>query len=95
MAKAKQWEKKRDHAASEIPNFEYAEALYQIAIVLGSVAIVASSPWLLGLSGVLATCGLLLTLERLSAAGAAARTATRRTMRMRSSGQSRRAQPAH
>jgi hypothetical protein len=63
MAKAKQWEKKRDHAAAEIPNFEYAEALYQIAIVLGSVAIVASSPWLLGLSGVLATGGLLLTLN--------------------------------
>jgi hypothetical protein len=63
MAKAKQWEKKRDHAASEIPNFEYAEALYQIAIVLGSVAIVAASPWLLGLSGVLATFGLLLTLN--------------------------------
>jgi len=63
MAKAKQWEKKRDHAASEIPNFEYAEALYQIAIVLGSVAIVAASPWLLGLSGVLASFGLLLTLN--------------------------------
>jgi hypothetical protein len=63
MAKAKQWEKKRDHAASEIPNFEYAEALYQIAIVLGSVAIVAASPWLLGLSSVLATGALLLTLN--------------------------------
>ena len=63
MAKAKQWEKKRDHAAEEIPNFEYAEALYQIAIVLGSVAIVAASPWLLGLSGVLASFGLLLTLN--------------------------------
>jgi hypothetical protein len=63
MAKAKQWEKKRDHAAAEIPNFEYAEALYQIAIVLGSVAIVASSVWLLGLSGMLATGALLLTLN--------------------------------
>ena len=63
MAKAKAWEKKRDHAAAEIPNFEYAEALYQIAIVLGSVAIVASSVWLLGLSGVLATGALLLTLN--------------------------------
>jgi hypothetical protein len=63
MAKAKEWEKKRDHAAAEIPNFEYAEALYQIAIVLGSVSIVASSVWLLGLSGVLATGALLLTLN--------------------------------
>ena len=42
MAQAKAWEHKRDHAASEIPNFEYAEALFQIAIVLGSVAIVAA-----------------------------------------------------
>jgi len=60
MAKAKQWEHKRDHAAAQLPNFEYAEALYQIAIVLGSVAIVAASPWLLGFSGVLAVGGLLL-----------------------------------
>lgn len=63
MAKAKEWEHKRDHAAAKLPNFEYAEALYQIAIVLGSVAIVAASPWLLGLSGALATVGLLLTLN--------------------------------
>lgn len=63
MAKAKQWEHKRDHAAAAIPNFEYAEALYQIAIVLGSVAIVAASPWLLGVSGVLALGGLLLTVN--------------------------------
>jgi hypothetical protein len=63
MAKAKQWEKKRDHAAEAIPNFEYAEALYQIAIVLASVSIVAMSPWLLGASGVLALGGLLLTIN--------------------------------
>jgi hypothetical protein len=61
LAKAKEWEHKRDHAAAQIPNFEYAEALLQIAIVLGSVAIVAASPALLGVSGVLAVCGLLLT----------------------------------
>ena len=63
MAKAKEWEKKRDHAAEQIPNFEYSEALFQIAIVLGSVAIVASSVWLLGFSGILAICALLLTLN--------------------------------
>jgi hypothetical protein len=63
LARAKEWEHKRDHAAAEIPNFEYAEALYQIAIVLGSVAIVAASPWLLGLSGIIASFGLLLTLN--------------------------------
>jgi hypothetical protein len=63
MARAKQWEHARDHAAARLPNFEYAEALYQIAIVLGSVAIVAASRWLLGLSGVLAACGLVLTIN--------------------------------
>ena len=61
LAKAKHWEEVRDHAAAQSPNFEYAEALFQIAIVLGSVAIVAASPWLLGISGVLAIGGLLLT----------------------------------
>src|SRR5205085_11087869 len=64
MAKAKQWEKKRDHAEAQIPNFEYAEALFQIAIVLGSVAIVAASVWLVGLSGLLALGGILLTINR-------------------------------
>jgi hypothetical protein len=63
MAKAKEWEAKRDHAEAQAPNFEYAEALLQIAIVLGSVAIVAASPALLGVSGVLAAFGVLLTLN--------------------------------
>jgi hypothetical protein len=63
MARAKEWEHTRDHAAAQLPNFEYAEALYQIAIVLGSVAIVAASPWLLGVSGVLAVFGLALTVN--------------------------------
>ena len=63
MVKAKEWDAKRDHAAAKIPNFEYAEAAFQIAIVLGSVAIVAASPALLGVSGVLAVMGVLLTLN--------------------------------
>jgi hypothetical protein len=63
LAKAQVWEKARDHAAAQTPNFEYAEALYQIAIVLGSVAIVAASPWLLAVSGVLAAGGFLLMLN--------------------------------
>ncbi len=63
LALAKKWEAKRDHAAAQTPNFEYAEALFQIAIVLGSVAIVAASPALLGVSGALAVGGVLLTLN--------------------------------
>jgi Domain of unknown function (DUF4337) len=63
LAKAMKWDQKRDYAAAQTPNFEYAEALFQIAVVLGSVAIVAASPWLLGASGVLAVGGVLLTLN--------------------------------
>lgn len=63
FAKAQEWEAARDHASAQLPNFEYAEALFQIAIVLGSVAIVAASPWLLGFSGILAAAGLLLTVN--------------------------------
>lgn len=63
LAKAQHWEAERDHAAAQTPNFEYAEALFQIAIVLGSVAIVATSSWLLGVSALLAVCGMLLTLN--------------------------------
>lgn len=63
LARAKGWEAARDHAAAQTPNFEYAEAMFQIAIVLGSVAIVAVSPWLLGVSSVLAVFGILLTLN--------------------------------
>jgi hypothetical protein len=48
----------REHAAKQDPNFDYAQALYQIAIVLGSVSIVATSRNLLLIAiglGVLAT----------------------------------------
>jgi hypothetical protein len=63
LAKAHEWEHARDHARAQLPNFEYAEVLFQIAIVLGSVAIVAASPWLVGFSGILATAALLLTIN--------------------------------
>jgi hypothetical protein len=63
LAKAHDWEARRDHAAQQTPNFEYGEALFQIAIVIGSVSIVATSRWLLGLSGLIALGGLLLTLN--------------------------------
>jgi hypothetical protein len=63
LAKAHEREHARDHARAQLPNFEYAEALFQIAIVLGSVAIVAASPWLVSFSGILATAALLLTVN--------------------------------
>jgi hypothetical protein len=63
LAKAKGLEATRDHAAAQDPNFDYAEALFQIAIVLGSVSIVAASRPLVNLSGVLAIAGTLLMIN--------------------------------
>ena len=63
LAKAKEWEARRDHAAERDPNFDFAEALFQIAIVLGSVSIVAASRSLLKLSAVLAAAGTLLMIN--------------------------------
>ncbi len=55
LAKAKGYEAQRDRAILQDPNFEFAEGLFQIAIVLGSVSIVAASRLLLaacvGLAG--------------------------------------------
>lgn len=57
-ARARIYEARREHAQKQDPNFDYSQALYQIAIVLGSVSIVAASRrlLLLGLAlGVVAT----------------------------------------
>ncbi|MBV9552626.1 MAG: DUF4337 domain-containing protein [Alphaproteobacteria bacterium] len=50
LAKAKEWEEVRDRAEAQDPNFQFANALFQIAIVLASVAIAGTSRPLLGLS---------------------------------------------
>jgi hypothetical protein len=63
LAKAKEWEAKRDHAAESDPNFDFAEALFQIAIVIGSVSIVAASRSLIKLSGGLAIVATLLMIN--------------------------------
>jgi Domain of unknown function (DUF4337) len=63
LEKAKELEARRDHAAERDPNFDYAEALFQIAIVLGSVSIVAASRPLVHLSGILAIAGTLLMIN--------------------------------
>jgi hypothetical protein len=42
-AQARSWEGQRDRASSQDTNFDYAAVLFQIAIVLGSVAILATS----------------------------------------------------
>jgi len=63
LAKAKEWKARRDHAAERDPNFDFAEALFQIAIVVGSVSIVAASRSLVKLSAALAVGGTLLMIN--------------------------------
>lgn len=63
MAQAKDWEKKRDLAMERDPNFDFGEALLQIAIVLASVAILAMSRPILLLSMLMGGVGTLLMLN--------------------------------
>jgi len=63
LAKAKEWEAMRDRATERDPNFDFAEALFQIAIVLGSVSIVAASRALIKLSGAIAVVASLLMIN--------------------------------
>ena len=65
LLKAKEWEAARDHAEAQDPNFQFAAALFQIAIVLGSVSIVAASRALLGLSAIISVAAVALTLNGL------------------------------
>ena len=52
--RARDYEARREEASKRDPNFDFSEALFQIAIVLASVAILASSRLVLRLS--LAVC---------------------------------------
>jgi len=64
-AQARALEEKRDHARRQLPSFEFAQALFQLGIVLGSVSIVAASRPLLSLALVLAAVATLLMLNGL------------------------------
>ena len=61
--RARGYEAARDRAEEQDNNFDYAQALFQIAIVLGSVSIVAASRPLLLLGLVLGGVGILLTVN--------------------------------
>ena len=63
LAKAREYEQKRDRALRQDPYFDYASTLMQIAIVLISVAIVASQRWLAWAGGALGAVGGLLMLN--------------------------------
>jgi hypothetical protein len=60
LVRAREHETKRDHALKQDPYFDYAEALLQIAIVLISVSIVATLPWLAIFGGIIGSIGALL-----------------------------------
>jgi Domain of unknown function (DUF4337) len=63
LVRANQHEEERDHALRQDPYFDYAEALLQIAIVLISVSIIASLPWLAFFGGTIGLIGVLLTVN--------------------------------
>jgi hypothetical protein len=62
-AQAKSYEAAFDQASRRDNNFDLAEVLLQLALVLGSVAILAINRWILGLSLLLGILGSALTLN--------------------------------
>jgi len=65
LIKASQYEERRNHVQRQDVNYDYARAIFQIAIVLGSVSIVGLSRPLLWLAGGFAGIATLLTLNGL------------------------------
>ncbi|HYG46603.1 MAG TPA: DUF4337 domain-containing protein [Allosphingosinicella sp.] len=62
-ATAKGYEAAFEQAAQRDDNFDFAEVLLQLALVLGSVAILAVNRWILILSAAMGALGALLTLN--------------------------------
>ena len=62
-ARAKDYEAQRERASKQDPNFDFAEALFQIAIVLASVSILATSRLILRVSLVVGAVATLLMLN--------------------------------
>jgi len=63
LVKAQAYDQRRDRAARQDPNFDFAQAFFQISIVLGSVSIVAASRPLLLLGVGLGSLATLLMLN--------------------------------
>src|SRR5215212_1375455 len=63
QARAQAFEAQRQHAQQQDPNFDYSQALFQIAIVLGSVSILTASRSLLALGLALGIIASLLLLN--------------------------------
>jgi len=63
LAQAQALDARRAHKEKQLPNFEIAQGLLQIGIVLGSVSIVATARWLLGVGIGLGVLALLLLIN--------------------------------
>jgi hypothetical protein len=63
MTQAKAFEAMRERASQQDNNFDYAEVVLQLALVLGSVAILASQRTVLLVSAALGAIGALLTIN--------------------------------
>jgi len=63
LAKARDAEHRRDHAAAQDPYFDFAEALLQIAIVLASVFVITDMMMILWASRLLGAAGVLLAAD--------------------------------
>ena len=63
LKKARDLESKRDHALKQDPNFDFAEGLFQIGIVIASVSIVTKVRALLLGAGILGLIALVLMLN--------------------------------
>jgi len=63
LARATAYTADRDRAAKQDPYFDYGQALFQIAIVLGSLSIVAASPRVLAIALAMGAVAALLTLN--------------------------------
>lgn len=62
-ARARDWERRRERAQEQDANFDYAGILFQVAIVLGSVSILAVSRPVLALSLAMGGAATLLTIN--------------------------------
>lgn len=63
LARAKDAEARREHAAAQDPYFDFAEGLLQLAIVLASVFAITNKGFILWVSRVLAAVGFLLAVD--------------------------------
>jgi hypothetical protein len=63
LARGQYWEAQRNEAELKFPNFHYAEVLFQVAIVLGSVTLITRRRWMISLTLVLGVIGIVMMMN--------------------------------